>query len=206
MTESRRPAPTTLGVLGLIILLTNGCGPSYNFHGDWYSREPFLEAVRKQTVQDVSTIEPTQTPVGGRALYVTPSRELIQNQEIRLQGSQIIAPIAYGVPATPGVIDTLVTATEIAFQAYLGALQRRRIFNDIAVVESGVPESVRKPEYEVSIYPVIGGPTQVRWFLTTSADRKPHPIYYDTSLPESGSRLLSWLESIERLARERLRR
>ncbi len=194
------------GALGLITLLTNGCAGGYIFRGHEYSRELFLEAVRKWTTQEVSTIQPTQTPVGGRALYVAPSREAIQNQEIRVHGGRSVATIAYSVLVTPVAIDTLVTATEITFQAYLGALQRRQIFQNIAVVESKVPESVRMPEYEVSIYPLISGPNQLQWFLATSSDRRPHPLYYDTSLPEGGPRLLSWLESIERLAREHLRR
>ena len=194
-TDSSRRALTVLGALSLILLLAGCTGPRYRFGEVWYdSREAALQAAQQKFTQDASAIAPTQAPIGGRAVYVIPSRELIQSRGIRVR--------SFGRIPTPEQIDYVVAVSELSMQSYAEALQRRRLFDHIKVLNSGTPESVRMPEYDATIYLLLKGPDHVQWFLRTASSQIPIPIYFDTSLPEGASRLMSWLESIERLSRE----
>jgi len=182
-------------ILGFIFILIIGCSTvKYRFGDALYDTpEAALQAQRERNHRDVSLINPTENPIGGRALCVLPSRDLIEKKGIR----------TWGAPKQE-LINYLVSSAELVLDSHAEALQRRKIFYEVRIVKSGEPESFTMTGYELTIYYVIKAPDQTQWFLKVSPNKNPLPIYFDTSLPLGVPRVTSWLKYIEKSSKEQL--
>ncbi len=169
---------------------------SYRFGDTLYkSPEAALKAQRERNHDVAALIRHTPNPLGGRALCIIPSKNVIERKAIRKS-----------LAVKPEAINYLVSSVELEFDGLAEALQRRKIFDELKIVKSEDPESIMLTGYEFIIYCVIKGPDQPQWFLKILTVNYPLPIYYDMSLPYGAPRMLSWLNNIEKLARENLKR
>jgi len=158
--------------------------------------EAALKVAQETCNRNVSVINPTENPLGGRALCVLPSRKLIEKSG--KSGTKI-----YRTPK-PEAFNHWVSLNEIDQDGMAEALRKRQIFNDVKIVKSDDPEMFTIPDYEIIIYSVIKEPDQMQWFLKISPNKGPFPIYIDESLPSGPPRIFSWLKNIEKLARAQL--
>ncbi|MFH2120229.1 MAG: hypothetical protein ABIJ25_07535 [Pseudomonadota bacterium] len=161
--------------------------------------EDALKAVREENNRVVSMITPTKNPLEGRALCVLPSKTMIEKKAIK-KNDPAKDTDAYA-KHIQDFNDFTVSASELSLDAQAESLQRRQIFNELKIVKSENPETFTMPGYDFIIYYLIKAPNQAQWFLVFM-NKESIPIHADMSLPVGAPRTMSWLNNIEKLAKE----
>lgn len=158
--------------------------------------------------QRVMRIWRTTNPVGGRALFVIPTLEHIEQHAIRLSGN---------IEPQRNVIERFKQIEMNEREAMFTALQRRQIFDNVTLVHNNDPESTPISDYDFMIYLDNPSPGIIGWCIKTKGepfarsigDGVCERIGYKISsyainlysVQSDTPQMVSWLDSIEELAR-----
>jgi len=156
----------------------------------------------------------TTNPVGGRALFVIPTLEHIEQHAIRLVGN---------IKFRRNVIERFKQLEMNEREAMFAALQRRQIFDNVTLVHNNNPESTPISDYDFLIYLDNPSPGSIDWYIKTKGepfgvmtigDGVCTPLGYKRtsygrtiietylgSVQSDTPQMVSWLDSIEELAR-----
>ena len=181
-----------------------------------YLAKPITKQQHVQKVKHkVMRIWRTTNPVGGRALFAIPTMEHIEQHAIRLSGKI----------DQRNVIEHFKQIEMNEREAMFAALQRRQIFDNVTLVHNNDPESTPISDYDFLIYLDNPSPGIIGWYIKTKGeplarsigDGVCKPMGFDISIrswpfsSDSGlylgsvqsdtPRMVSWLDSIEKLAR-----
>ena len=81
------------------------------------------------------------------------------------------------------------------------ALQRRKLFDEVSLIHNDDPQTTSLNGYHFLIYLLNTSPTSSQWYIKATGKPEAHPVVMDMRKPSGVPRLLSWLDSIEELAK-----
>jgi hypothetical protein len=132
---------------------------------------------------------PKLSPLHGQALVLIPSTDEVIKNYIRIMGGANMI--------TVDQIDFLVTMTENSHQFIADAIKARNIFNSVTVdSHSGNPALIPVENYNYLIYLDVDG-----WFIKGRGEKLGRRIPYDQANSQIVSQTLTFLESLEQLAK-----
>jgi hypothetical protein len=141
----------------------------------------------------LNKITPTENHIGGSALIILPSENLIEkNGLIKLTSGNVHAE----------GIRYLVVSTKNEHDLMAESIKKRRIFDTVAVINSDDPEKQTFSE-DIGIYLTYPRQGKAEWFLKRKKDQpiQPVPIYVNNSLGISEIRIIAWLDNIEKVSK-----
>jgi hypothetical protein len=145
----------------------------------------------EQLNQITMGIAPTTAPVGGRALVVIPSADCIEH---------------YGIKVTAGRLsrDQIEYLKQIIMngrEAVCFDLQRRQIFNEVTLKHANNPKSTPISGYDFLVYLDNPSPGSAQWYFKANGSDAAQPVVMDSDRLFGVPRTVSWLDSVENLAR-----
>lgn len=130
----------------ILLALICGCAPAY-YVGDQSFKDPGAAEARHRDILDQTLlgISRTESPIGGSALLVLPTRDLIERDGIiMLAGSRS--------QASEDQIQYIVGYLDREFEFTHEALKRRGIFDDVVLKRSDTPASHDMGSQDYGIY------------------------------------------------------
>lgn len=186
---------TTAGMLGAVLLamFVSGCA-SYKVGDQAFpSRSAAEQEHARQLNATMRGISPTASPVGGRALFVLPTMEHLEQHGIKYTGNKASIPrdqIEY-------VMRTEMNARESMFNA----LQHREIFSSLTLTHNNDPQATPPGDFDVLIYLHNPSPESAQWYIKSKGASVAQPVVVDTGKALGVPRTIAWLDSVESLAR-----
>jgi len=176
--------------------MLSGCGGTYNVGQQTFnSRIEAEQAHAQQVNQTMMGVLPTSNPVGGHVLLALPTLEHIEQNAIKFTGNKASISrdqIAY------------IKNTEMnGRKAMYTALQRRKIFDKATLVHNNNPPQTSLEGYDFLIYLHNPSPELAQWYIKKTDQEDGSHIIMDMGKPIGVPRTLSWLDSVENLAKNR---
>lgn len=145
----------------VLIIVMSGCGNQYRYGNQSYrSPEEGLAAQKNDLDSVMSKITPTDKKRGGTAAVVLPT----------LETYIALGVIKRGNPK-PELIDYVGKTLAGSFRGMYDALNLRKIFDKVTLIEDNYPIPMAKKkteEYDVVVYLDVAGPDQVHWLMMPS--------------------------------------
>lgn len=141
--------------------------------------------------QSLSGIQPTTRQLAARALVAIPTFEHFKEYSINeATGNHTLL-------VSPDWIDYMARTYENVYKGMFRALQRRRIFHEVNLVQCSPSEWAPFSGYDYLIYLYTPSPDSHQWYITKESWVSPQPILIDMGQPEGTERTVSWLDCIE---------
>ena len=186
-----RRAYWILGVL-LLFVVTACQTARYTYKGaNFDSADRALAAQQIDNDELLSKITSTTNPVGGSATVVLPSASLIEKNGLTKRGNP-----------RQEQVDFIVKSAQQNYSTMGAAITKRHIFDTTTIVQSDTPDSYTAPRGYV-VYLSMPAPGAGQWFLKkTDQAGEPIPVYINNA-KQGPERILSWLDNIEKAARQK---
>jgi hypothetical protein len=186
----------TLGIMILLFILVSCAGKTtYRFNNVTYeSPESLVVAQKTYCDQILSKITPTENPVGGVAVFISPSIKYIKENLITYKGSAIS-------DEKKEEMSAFLAKRELdVYRCDYEVIEKRRIFDKVIYTSNDNPESAAFSE-DIAILR-FKKDTKVQYFIK----RKNNPAEITPIEPISTAmppvlRLNIWLDNIEKVAR-----
>jgi hypothetical protein len=180
-----------------LLLSCTSTKSTYRFGGTAYDTpEAALTAQRAAIGSVLRTIPPTKNPIGGSAIVVIPTTSyLITTEAVTWKGAE----------ASPEEKAKLMTYTANALVQGLSArgeaIQLRRIFDRVSIIQSEDPDKVSFSE-DIGLVSVKKD-NAVRWYLRRKGEGSATDLAIEDgsiALPPTTREIL-WLDNVEKAAR-----
>ena len=187
------------GLIAILSLILVSCAARviYTYNNvNYESPEPAIAAHKSECDAIVSRITPTSHPVGGSAIIFLPSKENLK---------KIIVLVSKGKEPSQESKDKIrdFTATMLLddFRAYGDALEKRRIFDRVAIAHNDDPETVSFNEDTALLRLIKDGESQ--WFMKKKKSNLSEliPIERISAALPPEQRLIIWLDNVEKAAK-----
>jgi len=149
----------------------------------------------RQVHQTMLGITPTDSPISSSALMALPALEHIEHHAIKFTGNR--------GAISRDQIEYIKRTTMNGREAMYTALQRRRIFDEVTLVHNNHPESTPLGKHDFLIYLYNPSPESAQWYIKAPGGESPSPVGMDMGKAIGVPRTMSWLDSIEALAKTR---
>lgn len=177
---------------GPLLFTSASCAPKYGYDDRWYSSADDALAAQKQASDaSLAQIAPTESPVGGSVVLITPSDELLLERWV--------APHSKAKP-TDDQVDYLVRSNRNQMLFLVEAMRRNHAFDQVQWRRSADPER----EHFKEDFAVILTADKLEWSLRARTQTAQNAVSVETG-PASLSALQQttiWLRSIEQNARK----
>lgn len=193
--DSRRHL--TLSACALVALL-GGCLALRQYkvgEQTFASRAKAEQEHARQLNEVMMGVHPIDSPVSGSALMALPTLEHIEHHAIKFTGNK--------GAISRDQIEYVKRTTMNGREAMYTALQRRRIFDEVTLVHGNHPESTPLGKHGFLIYLYNPSPEAAQWYLKAPGGESPSPVGIDMGKAIGLPRTMSWLDSIEALAKVR---
>ncbi|WP_420417316.1 S1C family serine protease [Pacificispira sp.] len=176
-------------VLLSILLFIASCKSAFYYDGIAYdSRMAALRAANLHVDQNVAGVRPVDKPLGGSALVVIPTFDVILKNGVNATGNATIEMRSY-------VAETL----EIGFLGIGRAIKKSGIYDDVSIVRSIDPSATPIADHDYKIWLVGLSPERWQWYVDSQGGNNPQPVSMD--LGQVGSaRADSFVSSLEAYA------
>jgi hypothetical protein len=177
----------------LVAHLEGGESVKYRYGNEMFSSaEQALAKQRADNERVLEAIQPTSTPIHGRALVALPSKE-----ELRKHYNHTRGGMGWGgmVLPTQEQLDYPCAILEGDHDALCKAVQKRGVFDEVTTVQVNDPAAASIGESDFLIYRDVDG-----WFVKNRRSA-PQKIVIDASGLPSVPRTISFLDSLEERAR-----
>jgi hypothetical protein len=186
-------------LLILLVLGLSSCASSkvaFRYDSISYDSPEAALAAQKRDIESIlSSISPTQTPVGGSAIVIIPSTAYAKKQFVVWKGPEPAAE------TKDKSLNFVALALVIGWRMMGDAIDKRRIFDTVIINESDDPENAASSE-DIAIVLLKHKEGKGRWFVRRKNGRRDMiPIEeMSTALPPM-QRTVLWLDKVENVAK-----
>ncbi len=172
-----------------LIAFAAGCASTkYHYNNQKFSSADQALAKQKSDIDAIlAAVQPTTTPVHGKALVALPSRDEIRKHHIRLSGNLSAL--------RSDALDYVCVATEAEQEMLCTAIQKRAVFDQVTVVRVNEPVAAAIGENDYLLCRDIDG-----WFLK-GRESAPEKVPMAASVSPGLPWTRAFLDSVERCAR-----
>jgi hypothetical protein len=179
----------------LLVLVCFGCTNTFIFNNQPFSSADAALNAHRQHLKNVEAeLKPVETPYGGSAALITPSK----------RACKALGVTRMGRPDNE-IIEYLALYLEQEFSFYFRYLLKSNIFSSVDHFIVDFPRLHINEVYgcySVIIFLDMKSPSQQAWYMIVPAEETPSQIQMDVMLEGGAPRVQSWIYAIRRALEE----
>ena len=177
-----------LAVLLSAALLAGCASVKYTYGTQTFSTSGEALAAQRANLDGIlAAIQPTSTPVHGKALVALPSRTEVRKHYVHITGNASLLGQEQ--------LDYVCATLEADHEMLANAMQKRGVFDQLTTTQAEDPAAVSIGGNEFLIYCDIDG-----WFIKTPKS-SPYKVVMDASAAPGLPRTRAFLDTLEQTAR-----